>query len=167
MPAFSLSLGSSVGARETHLLAALRLLEEAGLRISRFSSVYETEPVGEAAGPGWFLNIAAVGETDLAPREVIDICLRTERSLGRERALPGGPRTIDIDLLLMGGSVVSEPGCEVPHPRLHRRRFVLAPLAEIAPGARHPLLGLAIEELLARLADPSRVVRVGALRGAA
>jgi 2-amino-4-hydroxy-6-hydroxymethyldihydropteridine diphosphokinase len=161
MPAFCLSLGSSVGAREANLLAAIQGLEAAGLPPSRLSSVYETEPVGDAAGPGWFLNLAACGETELEPREILAIGAAVEESLGRERTVPAGPRTIDIDLLLLGERIVAEPGCEVPHPRLHLRRFVLEPLAEIAPEARHPILDLTVGEMLARLTDGSRVRRAG------
>src|SRR5436309_1794150 len=142
MPAFSLSLGSNVGDRETNLSAAIDRLRTTGVSVERLSSLYETEPVGEAAGPRWFLNIAAWGETTLRPEELLARCQAVEREMGRARTLPGGPRTIDIDLLLLGDQVVSAPGCEVPHPRMHLRRFVLEPLAEIAGGERHPILGL-------------------------
>ena len=160
MPAFHLSLGSSVGDRRASLALAIQRLGEAGLAPARVSSLYQTEPVGEAAGPGWFLNVAVSGETPLGPREVLDRCLAVERALGRERTVAGGPRTIDIDLLMLGGAVVREEGCEVPHPRMHLRRFVLEPLAEIAPDARHPVSGASVRELLARLDDPARVVRL-------
>src|SRR5262249_47825312 len=88
-------------------------------------------------------------------------CLRVEESLGRTRSVPGGPRSIDVDLLMLGDLVSSDPRCTIPHPRLHLRRFVLAPLAEIAPDARHPLLGLTVLEMLGRLSDPCRVERCG------
>jgi 2-amino-4-hydroxy-6-hydroxymethyldihydropteridine diphosphokinase len=163
MPAFWLSLGSNVGDRVANLSSAIDLLRAAGLSPERISSLYQTEPVGEAAGPGWFLNIAAGGETLLAPEDLLELCQSVERGMGRRRDVPGGPRTIDVDLLMLGNRIVSVPGCEVPHPRMHLRRFVLEPLAEIAGGARHPVLGLTVEELLERLDDPGRVVRIGSL----
>ena len=160
MPSFQLSLGASVGDRHASLAEAIRRLEQAGLTLTRVSSLYETEPVGEVAGPGWYLNLAASGETTLGPREVLDTCLAVERAMGRGRAVAGGPRSIDIDLLMLGDAIVRERDCEVPHPRMHLRRFVLEPLAEIAPDARHPLLGLSVRELLARLEDGARVARL-------
>jgi len=154
---FFLSLGSNVGDRAAAIAEALSRLRAAGLAIDRVSSLSETQPVGEAAGPGWFLNAAVSGETALGPEPILEICLSVERAMGRERTVAGGPRVIDVDLLMLGDVRVSLPGCEVPHPRMHERRFVLEPLREIEPAAVHPVLGLTVAELLERVDDPHRV----------
>jgi 2-amino-4-hydroxy-6-hydroxymethyldihydropteridine diphosphokinase len=156
VPRFHLSLGSNLGDRERSLEEAEARLREAGLPIDRVSSLWETEPVGEAAGPGWFLNSAASGETDLGPEQILGICRSVEIAMGRERTLPGGPRVIDVDLLMLGDLSVLRPGCVVPHPRMHQRRFVLEPLREIEPHAVHPVLGLTVERLLDHVDDPHR-----------
>ena len=165
MPEFHLSLGSNIGDRESHLDGAIARLVASGLHLARVSSVYETEPVGAAAGPGWFLNMAVSGRTDLPASDLLAICRRVEGEGGRERTVAGGPRTIDIDLLLYGEWIVSAEECEVPHPRLHERRFVLEPLAEIAAGVRHPGLDMTIGELLAGIEDTARIIRRGELGG--
>jgi 2-amino-4-hydroxy-6-hydroxymethyldihydropteridine diphosphokinase len=157
-PSVFLGLGSNLGDREAAIDGALRMLSERGFETLVRSSFWLTEPVG---GPpqGWFLNAVAGGTTALPPRELLEACLGVERALGRVRTVRDGPRTIDIDLLLYGELRVELPGLVVPHPRLHQRRFVLAPLAEIAPGAVHPGLAMAVDELLLRCADTSSVVR--------
>jgi 2-amino-4-hydroxy-6-hydroxymethyldihydropteridine diphosphokinase len=114
---------------------------------------------------GWFLNAVAQGETALRPEALLEACLATERELGRVRAERNGPRTIDVDILFFGDERRSSPGLVIPHPRLHERRFVLEPLAEIAPDLVHPTLGLTVRELVARCPDPS-VVRPHAPAGA-
>jgi len=114
----------------------------------RVSSFHETDPVGVGAGQPRFLNAAAVGETALSAPAVLDVLLAVERGLGRERPYTGAPRTIDLDLILYGGDVIDMPGIIVPHPRFRDRRFVLEPLAELAPEWIDPVTGKTIAELL-------------------
>jgi 2-amino-4-hydroxy-6-hydroxymethyldihydropteridine diphosphokinase len=127
-----------------------------GVRVTRVSSLYETEPVEMREQP-WFLNCVVEAETDLLPQELMDALLEIERGMGRERRAPKGPRLIDMDILLYGSSVVKTPGLEIPHPRMAERRFVLVPFAEIAPGVRHPVFKKTIAELLAETPDRSQV----------
>ena len=152
-----ISLGANVGDREANLLAARRGLEARGFRVTAMSSLYLTEPV-DAPPQEWFLNAVAGGETALSPEALLQACLDTEREMGRGRDVPRGPRTIDLDLLLYGSEVRQAAGLVLPHPRMHERRFVLVPLAEIAPGARHPVLGLTAAEMLRRCPDRAQVV---------
>jgi len=142
-----LSLGSNVGDREAALARALERLAAAGLRLLRISSVYETEPVDRPDQP-WFLNLVVEAETELFPRMLLMRVQRIEYELGRRRAAPKGPRTIDIDILLYGDAVIRMPDLTVPHPRMSERRFVLEPLAELVPELRHPRDGRPIRELL-------------------
>jgi 2-amino-4-hydroxy-6-hydroxymethyldihydropteridine diphosphokinase len=153
------SLGSNLGDRGGNLLLAVRGMMEASLCVTRLSSVYETEAVGEV-GQTPFLNmVAEVGNNLPPPQQVLARLLRIEWLLGRTREIKGGPRTIDLDLLLYG-EVESKTGfLLLPHPRMHERRFVLEPLTEIAPHVVHPTLKRASSELLARLEDKSVVKR--------
>ena len=109
---------------------------------------------------GWFLNIAAEAETELMPRQLLRVIRNIERELGRKRIVRAGPRTIDIDILLFGENRVNAAELEIPHPRMTERRFVLVPMAEIAPAVRHPVLRLMMMELLAATADRSHVRRM-------
>jgi 2-amino-4-hydroxy-6-hydroxymethyldihydropteridine diphosphokinase len=135
-----LSLGSNMGERQQNLERALTLLELAGIRIVHRSSIYETEPQDVASQP-WFLNIVVECETRFFPLQLLTTVLGIEREMGRKRGavtLRGGPRLIDIDVLLYGNATIETSRLVVPHPRMMERRFVLEPLLEIAPGLRHP-----------------------------
>jgi 2-amino-4-hydroxy-6-hydroxymethyldihydropteridine diphosphokinase len=151
-----LSLGSNVGNRERNLQEAIRRLGTAG-RVTSVSSVYETEPV-EFTEQAWFLNCAAALETDQSPENLMPALLHIEQELGRQRTRKKGPRIIDIDILLFGDLVANTPNLTIPHPGMHQRRFVLEPLNEIAPDARHPVLKKYIRELLDEL-PAGQVVR--------
>ena len=152
-----LALGSNLGPREATLQGASRALAAAGFEVTASSSIYLTEPVG---GPpqDWFLNQVLGGRTRLAPEALLSACLAVEQAFGRLRGERDGPRTLDVDVLLFGEVVQDGPRLVLPHPRLQARRFVLVPLAEIAPQLVHPRLGISVRELLARCADASRVV---------
>jgi 2-amino-4-hydroxy-6-hydroxymethyldihydropteridine diphosphokinase len=143
----AIALGSNLGDREAHLRTAFEALAPA-LSNLRLSSLYETDPVDVPGSQPMFLNAAATGESDLSAREALDALLSVEQRLGRERPYVGAPRTIDLDLILYGDSVIDAPGLTVPHPRFRERRFVLAPLAEIASDWIDPVTGKTIRELL-------------------
>lgn len=144
-----LSLGSNVGDREACLRAAIGKLAELG-EVLAVSSFYETEPVEFTAQP-WFLNCAVALRTELMPKLFLAKILAIEQQLGRRRIQPKGPRTIDIDILMFGSSVIHTQQLDVPHVAMHERRFVLEPLAEIAPEARHPIFKRTVREMLAAL----------------
>lgn len=145
-----LSLGSNLGDRLANLERALELLDGGGCKIVRRSSVYETAPRYYLEQPVFF-NMAVACETELSPWELLVLIGRTEAALRRRRLVRNGPRTIDVDILFYGGRVIDEQALAVPHPRLAEREFVLAPLAEIAPGLRHPVTGLTVPKMLSAL----------------
>jgi 2-amino-4-hydroxy-6-hydroxymethyldihydropteridine diphosphokinase len=152
-----LSLGSNLGDRSANLRAAIERLGEAGA-IRAVSGFYETEPV-ELRDQPWFLNCVVALETSDSPEALLQRALAIEQEMGRVRMKEKGPRSIDIDILLFGDRVVEERGLKIPHPAMQQRRFVLEPLAEIAPKALHPQLRKTARELLAALA-PGQFVRL-------
>jgi 2-amino-4-hydroxy-6-hydroxymethyldihydropteridine diphosphokinase len=153
-----LSLGSNLGDRAANLREALAQLHSAGHLVA-VSAFYETQPVDVPDQP-WFLNCVAAIATGLTPRELLALVLQIETSMGRLRMSAKGPRKIDIDIVLFADRIVDEPRLKIPHPAMHQRRFVLEPLAEIAPEAWHPALGKTGRELLAELAEGQAVRRL-------
>lgn len=151
-----LSLGSNLGDRADYLRQAISLLHGPSFQVRRISSVYETEPVYRTDQPE-FYNLALEGETELEAAELLALTAGIEQELGRVREAPNAPRTLDIDILFFGDSVVELPQLRIPHPGLPERRFVLEPLAEIAPDLRHPESGRTVRELL--LLAPAAHVR--------
>jgi 2-amino-4-hydroxy-6-hydroxymethyldihydropteridine diphosphokinase len=147
-------MGSNLGDRAGNLLLALGGMTRAGLSVARLSSVYETEPDGVPEEQPPFLNMVAELRGPLPPPEtLLRLLLDIERSLGRIRPRPLAPRTLDLDLLLYGGALSATAALTLPHPRLHLRRFVLAPLAELIPTSQHPTLGATFADLLAATPD--------------
>jgi 2-amino-4-hydroxy-6-hydroxymethyldihydropteridine diphosphokinase len=143
----AVALGSNLGDRAAHLNHAVSRLRDllVGLRVSHF---YDTVPVGAAGPQPLYLNAAAVGETATPARELLDILLAIENERRRERPYLNAPRSLDLDLILFGDATIDEPGLVVPHPRFRERRFVLEPLAEIAPEMKDPVTGRTVLDLL-------------------
>jgi 2-amino-4-hydroxy-6-hydroxymethyldihydropteridine diphosphokinase len=160
-----LGLGSNVGEREQMLQSALDRLQSSQLRITRVSSVYETEPQG-LRNQRWFLNLVAEAETHLFPRQLLGRIVKIERELGRRRGIENGPRTIDIDILFFGNSIVQTAELTIPHPRFAERRFVLEPMVELTPDLRDPVSRRTMRELLAGTAG-QEVRKVGVSGGGA
>jgi 2-amino-4-hydroxy-6-hydroxymethyldihydropteridine diphosphokinase len=155
-----IGIGSNLGNRQASCVEALRRLEKLPMtRLGRVSSLYETEPVGEGHFAS-FINGVVELSTELSPRAVLTELLAIEADLGRDRGSSDPARPMDLDLLLFGDLIQREPVLIIPHPRMHERRFVLEPLAEIAPDIVHPVLKEKISDLLMRLPDPHRVRRL-------
>jgi len=153
-----LGLGSNVGDRRKEMNDALDFLAGNGVCIVRRSSLYETEPVGYTDQP-WFLNAVVAAETDLTPSELLALCKRTERRGKRTHTVRFGPRTIDIDILLYKGQIYRDGNPQIPHPRMHERRFVLIPLVEIAPGIHVPGEQKQYADILAGLDEKKKVAK--------
>jgi 2-amino-4-hydroxy-6-hydroxymethyldihydropteridine diphosphokinase len=150
-----LSLGGNQGDRDKYLSEARTAIQKAFSGV-RFSKVYETEPVDLLDQP-WFLNQVAEIQTDLAPESLLEWARVLESGMGRQRNVPRGPRTLDVDILLYDDKVFTDEKLTLPHPRLHLRRHVLVPLAELAPDKRLPLSRETIREALEKVKDFSQV----------
>ena len=152
-----LALGANLGDRlRTMVEAAARIARLAESGVGSHSNVYETAPVGGPPGQPDYLNAVVKIETLRSPHDLLAACLAIERDLGRQRSVPNGPRTIDIDILLYDDAVLFSDDLIIPHPRLHTRCFVLQPLADIEPALVHPGLGATVGELLERLPEWER-----------
>jgi 2-amino-4-hydroxy-6-hydroxymethyldihydropteridine diphosphokinase len=154
-----LSLGTNLGDREKNLRGAIAALPGIGFRVQKVSSFYETEPVDYLDQP-WFLNCVVQGETQVPAPDLLLALRGIEINMGSKKEIPKGPRLIDMDILLCGNVTIATEALQIPHPRMLLRKFVLAPLAEIAPDATHPSWNATAKEMLARVADPSDIRRI-------
>jgi len=146
-----IGFGSNLGDRHSAIRDAAASVATL-LTSFRLSSIIETQPVGDGLeNDPLYLNAVGVGESDLSPRALLEALLAIEAAAGRTRPHQGAPRTLDLDLILVGDSVIEEPGLQLPHPRFRERRFVLEPLAELEPGLRDPVTHLTVQALLDRL----------------
>jgi 2-amino-4-hydroxy-6-hydroxymethyldihydropteridine diphosphokinase len=154
-----LSLGTNLGDREANLHRAVQDLSGAGVAVTKISSIYETEPVDLREQP-WFLNCIVEGQTNVPALTLLQGLREIETRMGSKKLVAKGPRLIDLDILLYGMETIETPELQVPHPRMLLRRFVLVPLAEIAPDLRHPSWTKTVSEFAAATADGSEVRKV-------
>ncbi len=152
-----IGIGTNLGDRKNHIAEAIQLLDnKTDINIIRSSSLYVTEPIGYV-GQDWFLNCVVEIMTTLPPHDLLSHCLAIEDQMGRIRTMQWGPRIIDLDILLYSDSVIEDDELTIPHPNMDRRRFVLAPLVEIAPDVIHPKLNRTVADLLQHLNDTHKV----------
>jgi 2-amino-4-hydroxy-6-hydroxymethyldihydropteridine diphosphokinase len=156
-----LALGSNLGDRKGYLKNAIEALKQHRIQVVRIASIYETEPKGLETQP-WFLNTVALCHTDYDPSRLLEVCFAIERENARIRDRSNGPRTLDIDIIFYAEHVIDEPELTIPHPRFSERRFVLVPLAELAPDFVDPVSGKTVATLLAECADRAAVRRLSA-----
>jgi 2-amino-4-hydroxy-6-hydroxymethyldihydropteridine diphosphokinase len=152
------SLGSNIGDREANLRAGIAALARTGVRVTRVSAFYETEPV-DYLEQAWFLNCVVQGKTEVQALELLRKLREIETRMGSKKLVAKGPRLMDMDILLYGQETIDTAELQVPHPRMHLRRFVLVPLVEIAAEARHPGLEITAAQMLERTEDRSQVWR--------
>jgi len=153
-----IGVGSNLGDKVGNCRRAIEAIVSDGRnRIVECSPLYRTEPVG-IKDQDWFVNGVLAMETSMEPGELLDFLLAAEKTMGRVRRERWGPRVIDLDILIWGHEVIKGEGLQIPHPRLHERRFVLAPLRDIAPDLVHPLLGKTISQILAELPAEEKVL---------
>ena len=158
-PTIYLSLGSNLGDRLANLRSAIAALPDSGITVRKVSSIYESEPVDFRDQP-WFLNCVLEAETKLSPLDLLHALQTIELRMGREKTIPKGPRPIDLDILFYADQVIDTPELQIPHPRIAQRRFVLVPLAEIAPTVHHPVSVRTVTEMLVQTPDRSAVRRL-------
>jgi 2-amino-4-hydroxy-6-hydroxymethyldihydropteridine diphosphokinase len=156
MPTVYLALGSNIGNREENLRRANVFVSDSGISIKKASSIYETEPV-DYLDQDWFFNAVLEAETNLEALSLLKVLRGIEQAMGGKKAFAKGPRLIDLDILLYGDKSIDTPELQIPHPRMLDRKFVLIPLAEIAPGLRHPSWAANVSDILANSSDRSEV----------
>jgi 2-amino-4-hydroxy-6-hydroxymethyldihydropteridine diphosphokinase len=157
---YFLGLGSNLEDKKKNLKRAIRLLKDTSIRILRTSSLYQTQPVGNADQP-WFVNQVVEVETNLTPWQLLALLQSLEKKMGRTKSIRNGPRLIDLDILLAENTILDTADLTIPHPRMAARNFVLVPLSEIAPDVLHPILGKRAAVLLAESCDRSAVQKIG------